>query len=458
MNITFQLNGEEIHLEVTADRRAIDVLREDLGLTGTKEGCGTGECGACTVLVNGRPQLSCLMLAGQLDGATLITIEGMADTAENLHPVQAAFVEHGAVQCGFCTPGMVLTAAEFLARKPEASRREMTEAISGNICRCTGYHRILDGMEAATAGAVEKRVQQGPRQSLARMVSSPVASGRPVFFPGSLEELWPLLAEHPQGRVFAGGTDVLVWLRNRRIAPSALISLERIEALRKRGEDEDGVRVGAGMTLAAILDDPLLDSCFPLLTAAVKTLGSPHIRRMASLGGNIVTASPAGDTLPSLYVLGAEVELSSQQGIRRMALPDFILGPGQTALGPGEILSAVFLPRLAEGRWRHHFEKVGLRNAMACSVASFAALLEISVDGMVQTARLAWGSVGPTVVRLPAVEAALVGGPLDRQRLETIIPLIRQGVAPIDDVRATAAYRRLVASNLLLRLTAEARP
>jgi xanthine dehydrogenase small subunit len=434
------------------------VLREDLGLTGTKEGCGTGECGACTVLVNGWPQLSCLMLAGQLDGATLITIEGMADTAENLHPVQEAFVEHGAVQCGFCTPGMVLTAAEFLARRPEASRREMTEAISGNICRCTGYHRILDGMEAAAAGAVEKKVQQGPRQPLTRMVSSPVASGRPVFFPGSLEELWPLLAEHPQGRVLTGGTDVLVWLRNRRIAPSALISLERIEALRKRGEDEDGVRVGAGMTLAAILDDPLLDSCFPLLTAAVKTLGSPHIRRMASLGGNIVTASPAGDTLPPLYVLGAEVELSSQQGIRRMALSDFILGPGQTALGPGEILSAVFLPRPAEGRWRHHFEKVGLRNAMACAVASFAALLEISADGMVQTARLAWGSVGPTVVRLPMVEAALVGWLLDRQRLETIMPLICQGVAPIDDVRATAAYRRLVAGNLLLRLTAEAHP
>ena len=145
MKINFVLNGKELQLEVAGDRRVVDLLREDLGLTGTKEGCGTGECGACTILVDGETRLSCLMLAAQLQGARVTTIEGLAPAAEILHPVQQSFVRHGAVQCGFCTPGMVLTASELLADKPHPSRPEMVEAISGNLCRCTGYQQDYRG-------------------------------------------------------------------------------------------------------------------------------------------------------------------------------------------------------------------------------------------------------------------------------------------------------------------------
>lgn len=451
MKINFVLNGEERQLDVAADRRAVDLLREDLGLTGTKEGCGTGECGACTMLVDGRPRLSCLMLASQLAGARVTTIEGIAPGPEKLHPVQHSFVLHGAVQCGFCTPGMVITAADFLARKPHADRPEMAEAISGNLCRCTGYRKILDAMENVTEEVV---IPEQPPPPRAPRTCSPAAestaAGRAVFSPRSLAELWGTLSEHPQARVFAGGTDLLIWLRGRRIDPPSLISLAKIETLGGIGEDSHWLRIGATTSHAALLDDPRIKTRFSVLAQALKTLGSPHIRRMGTIGGNIVTASPAGDTLPPLLVLDAEVELCSAAGMRRMPISDFIPAPGKTALGPGEILSAVYLPKPAEHLFQH-FEKVGLRSAMACAIASLAAVIGIS-DGRIESARLAWGSVGPTVVRIPAIEAALIGQTLSRKTLESIIPQVLSGISPLDDVRASAAYRRLVAGNLLLRL------
>lgn len=131
-----------------SDRRVIDILREDLNLTGTKEGCSAGECGACTILVDGESRLSCLILAAQLEGRSVTTIEGMASEGR-LHPLQKAFVEHGAVQCGFCIPGMVLSAADLLQRNPNPTRMEIREGLSGNLCRCTGYQKIVDAVEAA---------------------------------------------------------------------------------------------------------------------------------------------------------------------------------------------------------------------------------------------------------------------------------------------------------------------
>ncbi len=155
MKISFRLNGTSLSLDLSPDRRVVDVLREDLGITGTKEACGTGECGACTILVDGIPRLSCLMLAAQLEGRDIVTIEGLSKSEEPLHPVQAAFVEAGAVQCGFCTPGMVLASVYLLAENPCPTRAEIREALSGNICRCTGYQKIVDAVELAAEKLAE---------------------------------------------------------------------------------------------------------------------------------------------------------------------------------------------------------------------------------------------------------------------------------------------------------------
>ena len=216
-------------------------------------------------------------------------------------------------------------------------------------------------------------------------------------------------------------------------------------------EHGENIRIGSCATHACLLEDPLVKNHLPVLRQAVRRLGSPLIRNMGTIGGNICTASPAGDTLPPLYALEAEVELRSKEGMRKMQIGDFILEPGATRLQPGEILAAVWVKK-PEQYNLHHFEKVGLRNALACSVVSLAALLRVAPGGVVEKAALAWGSVGPTMVTCREAEETLIGGTLSLARLNEAAAIVRKAVTPISDVRADADYRRTVAGNLLLRL------
>ena len=282
-----------------------------------------------------------------------------------------------------------------------------------------------------------------------------------VLFPRTRAELFQALAE-PGARVLAGGTDLLVRLRSGRETAAALVSLDKIPELRGISETGGeglgrGLRLGAATTHAELLAHPLVRARLPMLAQALSELGSPPIRNMGTLGGNICTASPAGDTLPPLMALGAEVELASARphgaGTRRLPLAEFITGPGRTALAPGEVLAAVQVPPPGAG-WVQHFEKVGRRNALAVAVVSLAALLRTERGGTVAEARLAWGSVGPTVWRCPEAEAVLVGRRLSLTALGEAAAVVRARVKPMDDVRASADYRRTVAGNLLLRLVA----
>ncbi len=270
------------------------------------------------------------------------------------------------------------------------------------------------------------------------------------FLPRSLDELWPILRDHPEAAVYAGGTDLLVKRRAGIVDPDVLVCLERIESLEQVREECRGLFLGAGATHESLMTHPRVRSRLPVLARALSVLGSPPIRRMGTLGGNLVTASPAGDTLPPLYGLEAEVEIRSASERLRMPIGDFILGPGQTRLAPGWIVTGVRVPDPA-GFTVQGFEKVGRRNALAISLVSMAALLEVDGDRIAR-ARIAWGSVGPRVVRSPEVEELLRNGRRDRETLEAAAGLARKAVRPIADVRASARYRRLVAGNLLLRL------
>ena len=271
-----------------------------------------------------------------------------------------------------------------------------------------------------------------------------------VLLPKSLEELWSVLADHPGARLYAGGTDLLVQRRQGLIQADTLVCLERLEELARLEESQDELRLGALATHARLLEWEPLARHFPVLVSALSVLGSPPVRHMGTLGGNLVTASPAGDTLPPLYALGARVDLLSARGRRSLAIAEFIQGPGRVDLEPGEVVARVVLKK--SPAWnRQHFEKVGQRRALAIAVASLAAVLQVE-NGRVLRARLAWGSLGPTVVTSPQVEAALEGGPLEPGRLQEAARLAREAVAPISDLRASADYRRRLAGNLLLRL------
>jgi CO/xanthine dehydrogenase FAD-binding subunit len=272
-----------------------------------------------------------------------------------------------------------------------------------------------------------------------------------VFLPRSLAALWSHLESEPAAAVYAGGTDLLVKMRRGAVNPSSLICLERIEELKGVEEQRDFIRIGACTTHAHLLESAIIREHIPILAQALEVLGSPLIRNMGTIGGNICTASPAGDTLPPLYALDAEVELCRKGGERRMAVRDFIEGPGQTRCGKDEILTAIWAPK-ADVYNLQNFEKVGQRNALACSVVSLATLACISSDGMIEKVRLAWGSVAPTIVTCPEAEKALIGERLTLERLQQAAALVRQAVSPISDIRADAAYRRALSGNLLFRL------
>lgn len=274
---------------------------------------------------------------------------------------------------------------------------------------------------------------------------------RKVYLPKTFMELWQVLADEPKAVVYAGGTDLLIKLQQRLVDPPSLICLERIEELNGVQEHEREISIGACTSHATLLQNQIVRDHFPVLTKALKVLGSPPIRNMGTIGGNICTASPAADTLPPLYVLKAEVEIRSRGAFRRMALKDFILGPGQTCLQRGEVLSKIYLEKGLDHNI-HHFEKVGQRKALSIALVSLAAMLKISNSGIIEKARLSWGSVGPTIVTSTHVEETLIGKSLSLETLRKVKPLVHEAVNPIDDVRASAFYRRSVAGNLLLRL------
>lgn len=275
---------------------------------------------------------------------------------------------------------------------------------------------------------------------------------RKVFLPTTVYDVRDILAEEPKAALYGGGTDLLVQLRAGKIDPSVLVCLERTAGLRGIEDAGDAVKIGAATTHATLLKDPIIREHFPVLAKAVSVLGSPPIRNMGTIGGNIVTASPAGDTLPALHVLDAEVEILSPQGVRRSPVRDFIRGPGVVALDKGDLVTAIWIRKTPS--WGiHHYEKVGRRKALACAVASMAAVVAVSAGGLIERVRLAWGSVGPRVVTSLEVEAALVGKRLQPEDLGLVAGLVERCVEPIDDVRATAEYRRIVAGALVQRLS-----
>jgi xanthine dehydrogenase FAD-binding subunit len=274
---------------------------------------------------------------------------------------------------------------------------------------------------------------------------------RAVLKPACLEEIFSMLERHPEALPMAGGTDLLAGLRKETARDERpLLLLADVAELQGVSDTGNEISIGAATTVSNLIADPLLGHHAPLLVRAARTIGGPSVRNMATIGGNIRTASPAGDSLPPLYLLGAEVELASRQGMRRLPIGDFLAGPGLPLLHSGEIITRILLPH-AEKFPFQIFEKVGLRRSLAVAVISFAGMVRLSGNGTVQEARFAWGSVAPTVARLPGLEARLFGSLLDTDTVREAVEIVRNGISPIDDIRASADYRRSVAANMLVR-------
>jgi xanthine dehydrogenase small subunit len=463
VKITFKINGEQRTAEVSSKDRLLDFIREDLGLTGTKEGCGEGECGACTVIMEGKTVASCLVYAYQADGKKIFTIEGKK-AVEEFELIQQAYVDAGAVQCGFCIPGMVMSTKVLLDKNLSPSRDEIREGLQGNLCRCTGYVKIVDAVELAAERMRNRKGIKLDNSQVQQMNLEVTATqnctvqneecksayeDKAIIIPRTIEELLPNI-DNENRRITAGYTDIVVGLRNNKLSDKPAIDITEISELKSIFEKEDRIYIGGNVTLSEICESQLVNKNFKILVDAIKTIGSPQIRNRATLAGNVQNASPSGDGTLALVLLNASLILRSMRGEREISVEDFILGVGKTDLKNDEFIEYIVLKNTFSG-YTPYFEKVGLRGAMVISVASMGVLLK-EENGIIQDIRIAFGAVAPKILRAKAAEEFLKGKQLEKKTLTEAGEIIGSIVAPIDDLRASAEYRKTVCRNLILRL------
>ena len=461
--LRFTVNGRPAEVAGPGGRRLLDLLRLELGLTGTKEGCGEGECGACSVLLDGELVASCLVPVAQVQGRAVLTVEGLAREGR-LDPLQVAFLETGASQCGFCTPAMLLAGRAFLASGAEPTEDAIREAIAGTLCRCTGYTRIVEGIRLAATDPPGAAIPAPALAPLAEAGGSPAAlpSGAPeVVSPGSLADaLAVLAAEHP--RPIAGGTDLMVGLASRAATAAwPLLDLGDLDELRGirlepgRAAQFGALVLGALTTYAELRRSALVAEHLPVLAEMAASVGAVQVQNRGTLGGNIVTASPAGDSLPLLLATDAEILVESLRGRRSVPAAAFWPAYRQTALASDELVLAVRVP-LPVGR-HVRFRKVGTRQAQAIAKASVA-LAWREEGGTWREVRVALGSLAPTPVRALATEAVLEGQRPTAALADRAAATVAAEISPIDDVRSTAVYRRSVTARVLRRLILDAVP
>ena len=450
-SIRILLNGEPCEIrDVPPATTVLDWLRTEKRLTGTKEGCAEGDCGACTVVL-GIPDggglrheavNSCLMTVPQLAGRALLTVEGLAANGR-LHPLQRAMVEADASQCGFCTPGIAMALYAFLEGGEEPEVETIHDALAGNLCRCTGYRPIVDA--ARKAERAPAPVSAGPVPE----AGPDYEAGAQIFFaPRTLDELVALRAAHPDAPILAGGTDLGLLFSRERCAFDAIISVARVDGLDRLEFREDEIEIGAAVTYTRAL--PVLDAEYPGMGELIRRIGSRQIRNLGTIGGNIGNASPIGDMPPCLIALDATLVLRGAEGAREMPIGDFFLDYRRTDLRPGEVIEAVRVPRLAPGEVFRTY-KVSKRYDQDISAVIGAYRLTLA-DGRVTDARIAYGGMAATPKRARHAERALIGGSWDGEAVEGAKRAMEDDFEPIDDFRAGARYRATVAANLLERL------
>ncbi len=459
--VRFLLNGKPwSEASAPPTMTVLDWLRSRAQLTGTKEGCAEGDCGACTIVrarpVGGSLQYravnSCLMMLPQIDGCGVLTVEGLAAPDGALHPVQQAMIDTDATQCGFCTPGFVMAMFAFHQGGEPADDEVIHEALAGNLCRCTGYRSIVEACRrAARTGA--DRAGSATEEALAALVPcTDYRHGVQVYLaPRSLDQLLAARARSPDAIVLGGGTDLGLKVSKDREPLALVIATEGVQELRRIGVDAHALEIGGAVTYSEAL--PHLDRHFPSFGALVRRIGSRQIRNLGTIAGNLATASPIGDTLPCLIVLDATVTLVSRAGTRTMPVETFITGYRKTALAAGEVIATIRIPLLASGQSFAAY-KVSKRFDQDIATVIGAFRLERQ-DGKVRALRAAYGGMAARAMRAARLEAALVGRPWSSAWLADVDSLLARDFTPITDHRGGGAYRLRAAAGLLRRFQHE---
>lgn len=462
--IRFIRQGQVVALaDLAPTRTLLDWLREDAGATGTKEGCGEGDCGACTVVLGeleGEPGAervryrainSCIRFVASIDGCALWTVEDLKGPDGSLHPVQQALVDCHGSQCGFCTPGFAMSMFGLYQQRAACgatqtvTREQAQEALSGNLCRCTGYRPIIDATQKMTQYPARPLDEAALVEQLKTLREQPALDG-PALRPTTLNALLQLRAQHPQAQVIAGCTDVGLWVTKMHGRFDTTLDVTGVGELRRVEEVAGELTIGAAVRLSDAY--AALTSHWPELHAFAARFAGLPVREAGTLGGNVANGSPIGDSMPVLLALDARVRLHSLRGSREVPLEDFYTGYRQNVLAADEVLTHVLVPLPPRGMLRAY--KLSKRFEDDISAVCLGIRLEID-QGRVTWASIGAGGMAATPVRAVQTEAALLGQPWNEGTVRTAMQTLRREFSPISDMRASADYRREAAGNLLWR-------
>ncbi|MBW4482202.1 MAG: xanthine dehydrogenase small subunit [Tildeniella torsiva UHER 1998/13D] len=476
--LSFTLNGESVSVkDVSPAMTLLEYLRLS-GRSATKEGCGDGDCGACTVALigagaGGQPHYqavnSCLIPLGAVAGRQVLTADGITQchipkdafvkepvTADQLHPVQAAMVETGGSQCGYCTPGFIMS---LFAAYYDGTPDDLS--VEGNLCRCTGYIPIRRAAQMVAEATVQDQFSE--RLLSASTQLSPLAyttqnNGQSEQFhrPTQLSEVLDLLQQHPDATLVAGATDLGLEMSWHRQRYPMLISLEAVGELRQIHQTDELVEIGAAVPLSHI--ETTLHGLFPSLDEMIHWFAARQVRNRATLGGNIGTASPIGDLPPVLLSLDAVLKLAGPGGDRMLPLANFFTGYRQTELQPGEVIVSVQIPKTpAPGTARRLSQayKIGKRGTDDISIVAAAFVVDVDGSNQILHARLGYGGVAATPARAIAVEEFLVGKPWTMETIQAVKPILQEAFTPLTDLRGSAEYRKRLVVNLFEKFFVE---
>jgi xanthine dehydrogenase small subunit len=464
--IRFLLDGEAHEVRgANPTTTLLEHLRGPMRRTGTKEGCAEGDCGSCTVLVGEaeaegviwRAVNSCIQFLPMLHGKALMTVESLAPRNEKggvaLHPVQQAMVDKHGSQCGFCTPGIVMSLyGRAIAAKGAAA--PVSEVLAGNLCRCTGYGPIIEVAKGVTAEAAPAIDLAAVRDETMLDLSfeDPIHGvTRRWLSPRTADELAELYEAHPDAVIVAGATDVGLWVTKQRRPLPLLISISEVAELKALDEMSEGLRIGAGVRYVDAIG--AVSKLYPDLALMMRRLGSTQVRNSGTIGGNIANGSPIGDMPPALIAAGATLILRRGDERRELPLEDFFLDYGKQDRRPGEFVEAVIAPKLAADRI---FKVFKLTKRFDQDISAVCGAFSLGVeDGVVTDARIAFGGMAGTPKRARACETALIGQAWTEATIEVGMAALDTDYAPMSDMRASAAYRSLTARNMLRKVFLE---
>ena len=441
------------------NKTILNYIRNDLKMTGTKEGCAEGGCGACTIVLGElnknkivyKAINACISFLPILNGKQLILIEDLSN-GKSLHPVQEAMIKFHGSQCGFCTPGFTMSLFSMHKNNRLINNEIVEEALSGNLCRCTGYRPIIDAAKSLNNKNDHdqfKKEQNKTIKLLKNIKSTDIEinnKGKKFFAPKTISNLKKLLNKYPDAKILSGGTDLSLEVTKFRKEIKTIISLNSIEKLNFIKKNRNLLEIGATTSLFEFQN--VIKNYFLDFHDILKRYGSLQIRNVGTVAGNIATASPIGDTLPLLLTLDAKIVVQGKNQKKIYSLSEFFISYRKTKLKKSEFIYSIKIPIKKDNIFKAYKISKRFDDDISSVCGSFSFLIK---KNKITKAAIAYGGMSAIPKRASAIEKKLINSEFTENSFSNAINLINKDFSPLDDMRASSEYRLAVAKNLLLK-------